>query len=74
LKFSDHYPYQERDLEKIENEGINLGADFVLTTEKDMVRIPLLLELKVPLYWIKIELKITRGEKELWELIQRKIR
>ena len=74
LKFPDHYPYQENDLEKIENEAISLGADFILTTEKDMIRIPPLGESKVPIYWVKIELKIARGEKELWDLIKEKIR
>jgi tetraacyldisaccharide 4'-kinase len=74
FKFSDHYPYQEKDLEKIENEAIDLGADLILTTEKDMFRIPPSGESRVPIYWVKIELKITQGEKELWDLIKKKIR
>ena len=39
LKFQDHYNYSQKDLEKIEKKIKNKGADYIITTEKDWVKI-----------------------------------
>ncbi|MDR2400421.1 MAG: tetraacyldisaccharide 4'-kinase, partial [Deferribacteraceae bacterium] len=39
-KYPDHYPYTSRDMEKLLISVQRLGAELLLTTEKDFVRIP----------------------------------
>ncbi|NIM98972.1 MAG: tetraacyldisaccharide 4'-kinase [candidate division Zixibacteria bacterium] len=69
-KFTDHYPYSKRDLMDLEGEARGVGADFAVTTEKDSVRIPLVNELEIPFYVVKIDLRITQAEKTLLDKIQ----
>lgn len=69
-KFMDHYPYSKRDLMDLEGEARGVGADFVVTTEKDSVRIPLVNRLEIPFYVVKIDLRITQGEQTLLNKIE----
>lgn len=69
-KFMDHYPYSKRDLTDLAGEARKLGADFVVTTEKDSVRIPLVNQLEIPFHVVKIDLRITQGEKTLLDRIE----
>jgi tetraacyldisaccharide 4'-kinase len=39
LPFPDHYFYSDEDLRSIAESGESLGAEFLVTTEKDYVRI-----------------------------------
>lgn len=71
-KFSDHFSYRKRDIIELDQEGRSLSVDFIITTEKDSVRIPLIKESKIPLFVLKIDLHITRGEKNLWDKIEGK--
>ncbi len=69
-KFIDHHPYSKRDLMDLAGEARELGADFVVTTEKDSVRIPLVSQLEIPFYVVKIDLRITHGEEALLDKIE----
>ena len=76
-RFPDHFAYQQKDILFLIEEAKSLKADFIITTEKDSVRIPLInqsevlpqTELGIPFYVLKIDLKITKGE----EILLRKI-
>jgi len=67
--FSDHYVYKEKDLLNLVEEGLIQKADFLVTTEKDKVRLPNVIP-KLPIYALKIEVKITRGE----EILEQKLK
>jgi tetraacyldisaccharide 4'-kinase len=69
-KFPDHFFYQKKDLLNLEKEAFKLEADFMITTEKDSVRIPMMNELKIPIYVLKIDLVITEGEEIFWNKIE----
>lgn len=69
FRFSDHFPYREKDIFKLEEDSLNLGAEALLTTEKDAVRIPKITKLQIPIYVISIKLKITRGEEDFWRVV-----
>ncbi len=78
--FRDHFPYRGKDISTLQEEAKNKDADFIITTEKDSVRIPLINEseipsqagLDIPFYVLKIDLKITRGEEILLSKIEGK--
>jgi len=70
--FLDHFPYHRKDILSLEKEAKSIGADFVITTEKDSVRIPLVNQFEIPFYVLKIDLKITEGEEILLKKIEGK--
>jgi len=37
--FPDHYAYEGKDLERLKEKALRAGAEAMVTTEKDMVRI-----------------------------------
>jgi len=69
--FPDHFPYSRKDILGLEEDAKSLGADFLITTEKDSVRIPLINQLEIPILVLKITLRITGGEKSLLDKIGR---
>ncbi len=60
--FRDHHPYTQRDLASLEAQARALGADALLTTEKDAVRLPAEAPLNVPLWVLRIRLQILQEE------------
>jgi tetraacyldisaccharide 4'-kinase len=71
-RFRDHFPYRKKDILYLKDEAKNLGANFIVTTEKDSVRILLIKEQEIPIYVLKIEMKITKGEEILLKKIEGK--
>jgi len=67
--FPDHYLYKQKDLLELIEEGLNQKIDFLVTTEKDKVRLPKII-LKIPIYALIIEVKISKGE----EILEQKLR
>lgn len=60
-EFSDHYLYTEYDLKIIFNEAKKLGAEAIITTEKDGVKIQSILNKikpELPVYVLKLELDL----------------
>jgi len=63
--FSDHFFYTQKHIRNILKKAQDRKVDFILTTEKDAVRIPqngMNLE-KFPIYSLVVDLKITSGQK-----------
>lgn len=73
--FADHYFFGREDLEQVFRDAKHSGADVIMTTQKDNVKILDVLtsdDLKrydVPLCVVKIAIKITRGNDVLERLI-----
>lgn len=64
LTYPDHFDYSKKDLDKIERKAGALGSDMVVTTEKDIVKIPYM-EKKTQIWALRIEFIIEDGER--WE-------
>jgi tetraacyldisaccharide 4'-kinase len=69
--FPDHYRFQEEDLEKIFAAAVARGAEWVLTTEKDSVRLNPNQYYPLPTYFLRVEIEILRGEEDFQELLRR---
>lgn len=67
--FLDHYIYTRKDLLSFQEEARKSGAEYLITTEKDSIRLPDTGELTIPLLVVKVELIIISGEENLWELL-----
>jgi tetraacyldisaccharide 4'-kinase len=77
MKFADHHRFQTEDLRLIEEAARRVGADYVLTTEKDLVRLGGasakagdFLE-RNPVYYVEIEEEIIGGDQHLTEALQK---
>ncbi|MBT9138316.1 tetraacyldisaccharide 4'-kinase [candidate division NPL-UPA2 bacterium Unc8] len=70
LRFPDHHWYVENELREIKKKAIEKRAEFIVTTEKDAVRIALTEEEpSIDFFCMVIKLKIIKGEKLLEEQI-----
>lgn len=71
--FGDHHAYTARDAHQIKQEFERLKGDFILTTEKDMVKllVPEIQEVlgELPLYYLPIQTYIIEGEEAFQETV-----
>ncbi len=56
--FTDHHPFRQSDLTKLEKEAHNAGCKALLTTEKDMVKLKLL-QATMPIWALQIKLSLN---------------
>ena len=59
--FADHHRYREQELQTFCEKAHKAGAEFLLTTEKDAVRLPVLPKDIPPFLFLRVEIKILRG-------------
>lgn len=65
LSFSDHHFYSFKDIENIVNKALLHKADFVVTTEKDWIKLPRQLPHNVLFKFLTIELVVQEPDKFL---------
>jgi tetraacyldisaccharide 4'-kinase len=59
LSFPDHHPYTRRELEEVAAGARSAGAELLVTTEKDAVRLPSgLFPLPIPLLYLRMEIQL----------------
>ncbi len=59
-KYPDHYLYEAKDLERLFKEAASKGAEVLITTEKDMVRIPKELLQEFPIVALSLLVRIEK--------------
>ena len=69
--YADHHRYTQQEIIDFINEAKAAGAEFIVTTEKDAVRIPRILRCDVPLYYLRIEIDILSGQESFDQCISR---
>lgn len=57
-RFFDHHRFTEKDLNEVFEGARIAGAEFVITTEKDMVRLSRELKSPLPIYYLRLEIEI----------------
>ena len=65
LRFPNHAKYRKRSLLKISSLADSLKCDAVVTTEKDMVRLPAHIGCACPVWVLSVRFAILRGEEDL---------
>ncbi|MBK7394077.1 MAG: tetraacyldisaccharide 4'-kinase [Chloracidobacterium sp.] len=61
LAFRDHYVYSRKDIEKIKNEARDAGAEVLLTTTKDAVKLSNF-KFEIPCFVVEIETEIENSD------------
>ena len=67
--FADHHRYRPEELEEFCRTAREQGAEILMTTEKDAVRMPKLPDGAPPFYFLRVEIKILRGQENFDECI-----
>lgn len=70
-RFLDHHRFTRRELEHIFEQVEAAGLDFLVTTEKDAVRIPEDLQPAIPFYYLRLEIEIINGIHDFEEAVSR---
>ncbi|MDR2677232.1 MAG: tetraacyldisaccharide 4'-kinase [Puniceicoccales bacterium] len=60
-RFPDHYLFAADEINKICEEATDLRGEMIITTEKDMVRLPEGVASALPIFYLRIHAKITNG-------------
>jgi tetraacyldisaccharide 4'-kinase len=68
--FPDHHPYSPADLAGVEGVAREVGAESIVTTEKDAIRIPTGVA-SLPILALRVDLEITEGAEALERLLMR---
>lgn len=70
-RYMDHYRYADEDFAELFALAQREGADCLVTTEKDAVRIPDGLACPLPLYYLRLEIEILHGATDFDEAVAR---
>jgi tetraacyldisaccharide 4'-kinase len=70
-RFLDHYRYADEDFAALFATAKEEGAECLVTTEKDAVRIPENYVCPLPLYYLRLEIEIIRGAADFDEAVGR---
>ncbi len=60
-EYADHHRYVQQEIINAINKGLELGADALVTTEKDAVRFPLVERRDLPVYFLRVEIEMLSG-------------
>lgn len=70
-RFLDHYRFDSEDIAALFEMAKKEGAECLVTTEKDAVRIAESLRCPLPLYYLRLEIEILRGAADFDEAVKR---
>lgn len=70
-RYADHHKYTRSEIVDFLDKSKELGAEMVLTTEKDAVRFPDLESHPVPTLYLRVEIDILSGEESFKDAISR---
>ncbi len=70
-RFLDHYRFGEEDIAELFTQARAEGAECLVTTEKDAVRISDTISCPLPLYYLRLEIDILRGAADFQEAVGR---
>jgi len=70
-RFADHHRYTQQEIIDLVNRSRKRGAEAIITTEKDAVRLPRLERRDVPVYFLRVDIAIVRGAQDFEACISR---
>jgi tetraacyldisaccharide 4'-kinase len=67
--YADHHRYTQQEIINMINRSLKRGAKAILTTEKDAVRFPKVDRRDIPIYFLRVEIRIIAGAKDFDEAV-----
>lgn len=71
IRFADHHRYNQQEVIDIINKSHFLGADAIITTQKDAVRLPWLNRVDIPILFLRVDIEIISGREDFKTCISR---
>ena len=69
--YADHHRYSLKEIERFVRRCARRNVDAVITTEKDAVRIPRIMNPEVPILYMRVEIEILAGQETWLRLVER---
>src|ERR1041385_7392978 len=69
-RFADHHRFSQQEVLNVINRGKKRQAQVILTTQKDAVRFPKLDRRDLPIYFMRVEIKILRGATDFQDCVR----
>ncbi len=70
-RYADHHRYRQQEMIDFINDAKNAGAELILTTEKDAVRMPRLDRRDIDILFLRVEIDIISGRESFDQCISR---
>ena len=70
-RYADHHRYSEQQILDFVKEAKASGAEMIVTTEKDAVRIPKLMREDIPFFFLRVQIDILSGQETFDQCIKR---
>ncbi|MFZ4593829.1 MAG: tetraacyldisaccharide 4'-kinase [Verrucomicrobiaceae bacterium] len=70
LRFADHHRFEEREIKPFIDRCIRRDLEFIVTTEKDIVRFPEIPQGDIPIIYMRVEIEILRGHDVFEKMIR----
>jgi tetraacyldisaccharide 4'-kinase len=70
-RYADHHRYTQQEVINMINRSLKRGAQAILTTEKDAVRFPKIDRRDIPIYFLRVEIRIISGAKDFDDAVAR---
>ncbi|MEI6083349.1 MAG: tetraacyldisaccharide 4'-kinase, partial [Verrucomicrobiota bacterium] len=68
--YADHHRYTQQEVLNMINRSLKRGAKAILTTEKDAVRFPKIDRRDIPVYFLRVEIRIISGAKDFDDAVR----
>jgi tetraacyldisaccharide 4'-kinase len=69
-RFADHHRFSQQEVLNAINRGKKRQAEIIVTTQKDAVRFPKLDRRDLPIYFMRVEIKILAGAKDFHDCVR----
>lgn len=70
-RFADHHRFTQQEILNTINRGKKRQAELIITTQKDAVRFPKLDRRDLPIYFMRVEIKILSGAKDFQDCVSK---
>lgn len=71
FRFLDHHRFSELELQRVFEKARQAEVDYLITTEKDAVRIPESIQAPIPFYYLRVEIEWLAGEADFARAVSR---
>jgi len=70
-KFADHHRFTQLEVIKVINRSKKKAAEAIITTQKDAVRFPKIDRRDLPIYFMRVEIKILSGAEDFHDCVRK---
>jgi len=70
-RFADHHRFTQQEVLNAINRGKKRQAEAIITTQKDAVRFPKIDRRDLPIYFMRVEIKIVEGAKDFHDCVRK---